>query len=43
MYHKPAGHFDAKFVNGQRYEMANVQKVSGHGHFLEMKNVPLSL
>ena len=37
-YHEPAWHFDAKFVNGQGHEMANVQKATGHGHFLEMKN-----
>ena len=37
-YHEPSWHFDAKFVNGQGHEMANVQKASGHGHFLEMKN-----
>ena len=37
-YHEPACHFDAKFVNGEGHEMANVQKVTGHGHFLEMKN-----
>ena len=36
--HEPAWHFDAKFVNGQEHEMANVQKATGHGHFLEMKN-----
>ena len=37
-YHELAWHFSAKFVNGQGHEMANVQKVTGHGHFLEMKN-----
>ena len=37
-YHEPAWHFDAKFVSGQGHEMANVQKATGHGHFLEMKN-----
>ena len=37
-YHKPAWHFDAKFVSGQGHEMANVQKATGHGHLLEMKN-----
>ena len=37
-YHEPAWHFDAKFVNGQEHERANVQKATGHGHFLEMKN-----
>ena len=37
-YHKPMWHFDSKFVNGQGHEKANVQKVTGHDHFLEMKN-----
>ena len=37
-YHEPAWHFDAKCVSGQGHEMANVQKATGHGHFLEMKN-----
>ena len=37
-YHNPAWHFDAKFVDGQGYEMANVLKATGHGHFSEMKN-----
>ena len=37
-YHEPAWHFVAKFVDGQAHEMANVQKATGHGHFLEMKN-----
>ena len=37
-YHEPAWHFDVKFVSGQGHEMANVQKATGHGHFLEMKN-----
>ena len=37
-YHEPAWHFDAKFVNGRGHEMANVQKATGHGHFVEMKN-----
>ena len=36
-YHEPVWHFDAKFVDGQGHEMANVQKAPGHGHFLEMK------
>ena len=35
-YHEPAWHFDAKFVDGQGHEMANVQKATDH--FLEMKN-----
>ena len=30
--------FDAKFVNGQGHEMANVHKATGHGHILEMKS-----
>ena len=30
--------FDGKFVNGQRHVRANVQKVTGYGHFLDMKN-----
>ena len=38
-YHEPACHFDAKFVNGHGDEMANVQKATGHGHFLEMNSV----
>ena len=38
VYREPMCHFDAKFVNGQGYEMANVQKDTGHGHLLEMKN-----
>ena len=37
-YHGPAWHFVAKFVSGQGHEMANVQKVTGHGHVFEMKN-----
>ena len=37
-YHEHVWHFDAKFVNRQRHIRANVQKASGHGHFLEMKN-----
>ena len=38
-YHKPACHFfNAKSVDVQGHEMANVQKATGHGHFLEMKN-----
>ena len=37
-HHEPAWHFDAKFVDGKGNEMANVQKVTGHGHILEMKN-----
>ena len=38
VYHEPAWHFDGKFVNGHRHVKANVQRASGHGHFLEMKN-----
>ena len=37
-YHGPMWHIDAKFVNAQGHEMANVQKATGHVHFLEMKN-----
>ena len=37
-YHGHAWHFDAKFVDGQGHEMANLQKATGRGHFLEMKN-----
>ena len=37
-YHEPAWHFDVKFVRDQGHEMANVQKATSHGHFLEMKN-----
>ena len=36
--HEPAWHSDAKFVDDQGYEIANVQKATGHGHILEMKN-----
>ena len=38
-YHEPAWHFDAKFVDGEGHEKANVQKSIGHGHFLEIKNL----
>ena len=37
-YNEPTWHVDAQFVDKQGYTKANVQKVSGHGHFLEMKN-----
>ena len=37
-YHETAWYFDAKFVDGQGHEMANVQKATCHGHFLEMWN-----
>ena len=37
-YHEPAWHFDAKFIDGQGHEMANVQTGTGHDDFLEMKN-----
>ena len=37
-YREHTWHFDAKFVSGQEHEMANVQKATGHGHCLEMKN-----
>ena len=33
-YHEPAWHF----VDGQGHAMVNVQKATGHGHFVEMKN-----
>ena len=32
-YHEPMWHCDAKFINGQGHEKANVQKAAGHGHF----------
>ena len=38
-YHKPMWHFDTKFVNAQGHENTNVYKVTGHGHFLEKKNL----
>ena len=37
-YHEPPWHFDAAFVTGQGHVRANLQKASGHGDFLEMKN-----
>ena len=37
-HHELPWHFDAKFFNGQGHVRANVQKATGHGHFLEMKN-----
>ena len=37
-YNEPKWHFDAKFVDKQEPTRAKVQKASGHGHFLEMKN-----
>ena len=38
-YHEPTWHFNAKFlVNGQGHEMANAQKATGHGNFLEVKD-----
>ena len=37
-YHEPAWHFDAKFVDKQEHVKTYVQKATGHGHFLEMKN-----
>ena len=37
-YKEPAWHFDAQFVDKEGHAKANVQKASGHGHFLEMKN-----
>ena len=40
-YHEPAGHFDAKFVDGEGHEMANAQKATGHGHFSETQRTHL--
>ena len=37
-YHEPSWYFDGNFVNGQGHVRANVQKTTGHGHFLELKN-----
>ena len=37
-YNEPTWHFDAQFVDKQGHAKSNVQKVTGHGHFLEMKN-----
>ena len=37
-YNEPTWHFDAQFVDKQGHAKANVQKASGHGHFLEMKD-----
>ena len=37
-YKEPTWHFDAQFIDKQGHAKANVQKASGHGHFLEMKN-----
>ena len=37
-YNEPTWHFDAQFVDKQGHTRADVQKASGHGHFLEMKN-----
>ena len=37
-YHDSAWHFDAKVVNGEGQETANVQKESGHPRVQEMKN-----
>ena len=34
----PHSNLDAQFVDKQGHTKANVQKASGHGHFLEMKN-----
>ena len=42
-YHEAAWHFDAKFVNSEGHEMANVQKATGLGHFLDMKNTAYHL
>ena len=41
-YKEPTWHFDAQFVDKQGHTKANVQKVSGHGHFLEIKNTAYS-
>ena len=38
IYHEPAWYFDAKFVDRQGHVRANVQKATGHGILLEMKN-----
>ena len=38
VYHEPACDFDAKVVDGEGNEMPNVQRATGHGHILEMKN-----
>ena len=35
---EPTWHFDAQFVEKQGHTKENVQKASGHGHFLEMRN-----
>ena len=35
---EPTWHFDAQFVDQQGHTRADVQKASGHGHFLKMKN-----
>ena len=37
-YNEPTWHFDAQFVDKQGHTRADVQKASGHGHFLETKN-----
>ena len=37
-YREPSWCFDAAFVERQGHARANVQKASGDGHFLEMKN-----
>ena len=36
--HEPAYHFDAKYVDGEGHEIANVQIATGHVYFLEMEN-----
>ena len=37
-YKEPSWHFDAQSIGKQGHAKAKVQKASGHGHFLEMKN-----
>ena len=42
-YNEPTRHFDAQFVDKQEHTRAKVQKASGHGRFLEMKNTAYHL
>ena len=37
-YNERTWHFDAQFLDKPGHTKANLQKASGHGHFLEMKN-----
>ena len=37
-YNEPTRYFDAQFVDKQEHTREKVQKASGHGRFLEMKN-----